>query len=97
MGPPPFGSGNYNDLRRDVSDNKASSISMLQWGHRLSVVETFYVPPQREREYRLQWGHRLSVVETLRKCTRLLSKLELQWGHRLSVVETIANTAAAVC
>ena len=71
---------------------RPSSVSRLQWGHRLSAVETRTLV---SRSYRflqslLQWGHRLSAVETrtlVSRSYRFLQSL-LQWGHRLSAVET---------
>ena len=60
----------------------------LQWGHRLSVVETSAPPTLASSYSSLQWGHRLSVVETFRPRTDQLQLRSLQWGHRLSVVET---------
>ena len=35
MGPPPFGSGNRQDSPLDLQE-----LEDLQWGHRLSAVET---------------------------------------------------------
>ena len=35
MGPPPFGSGNYSALT-----GSGFALAALQWGHRLSAVET---------------------------------------------------------
>ena len=37
----------------------------LQWGHRLSVVETYLQQETAKPTADLQWGHRLSVVETI--------------------------------
>ena len=39
-------------------------LNVLQWGHRLSVVETVTMSGRQLRSPMLQWGHRLSVVET---------------------------------
>ena len=65
----------------------------LQWGHRLSAMETtcqfnaagpvcclFAVP--------LQWGHRLSAMEMTIVQAEVGRGYELQWGHRLSAMET---------
>ncbi len=38
---------------------------MLQWGHRLSPVETYVCALWQGLPIKLQWGHRLSPVETL--------------------------------
>ena len=59
MGPPPFGSGNMRRCRALRVRNFG-----LQWGHRLSVVETTSPSRRGSIHLRLQWGHRLSVVET---------------------------------
>ena len=59
MGPPPFGSGNPN-----VYDCHVYGYDTLQWGHRLSAVETTRESEYDEETILLQWGHRLSAVET---------------------------------
>ena len=84
MGPPPFGSGNMSSSRWTTS-----SSSRLQWGHRLSVVETVQNVRLELVAGRLQWGHRLSVVETTQRASWGVNFRILQWGHRLSVVETL--------
>ena len=62
MGPPPFGSGNA-----PCFSSILPRWYMLQWGHRLSAVETSNVAVMRRRPSSvLQWGHRLSAVETCR-------------------------------
>ncbi len=61
---------------------------MLQWGHRLSVMETLDKRKDLLAKYRLQWGHRLSVMETEIAMPRHNDTCVLQWGHRLSVMET---------
>ncbi len=63
MGPPSFGGGNghHYGVGRRADDE-------LQWGHRLSAVETFFGRLRAFPTLLLQWGHRLSAVET---CTRL--------------------------
>ena len=62
--------------------------AQLQWGHRLSAVETEYRESPSELVARLQWGYRLSAVETAKTVKTAVHMLELQWGHRLSAVET---------
>jgi hypothetical protein len=77
---------------------------VLQWGHRLSTVETAVGDSLWLGWAALQWGHRLSTVETevgnialqheflwdiLGFCPNNAS---LQWGHRLSTVETLGIT-----
>ena len=39
-------------------------ILRLQWGHRLSAMETFQTVADLDKQARLQWGHRLSAMET---------------------------------
>ncbi len=59
MGPPPFDGGNFHPAIR-----AGPLQAKLQWGHRLSTVET---PPAAAGTWAsllLQWGHRLSTVET---------------------------------
>ena len=51
---------------------------MLQWGHRLSAMETSV------------WGHRLSAMETGVGPIAIV----LQWGHRLSAMETHTRRAS---
>jgi hypothetical protein len=84
MGPPPFDGGNPEILR-----GIQRVVRALQWGHRLSTVETRFSSSGFSLWATLQWGHRLSTVETLRRMTMIwnLDAL-LQWGHRLSTVET---------
>ena len=60
----------------------------LQWGHRLSAVETEIGATAKGDVQMLQWGHRLSAVETIIKHHWYLNHCSLQWGHRLSAVET---------
>ena len=62
MGPPPFGDGN-------VHSSPATGVGMLvlQWGHRLSAMETTQAElDAHEASTQLQWGHRLSAMETRR-------------------------------
>ena len=60
----------------------------LQWGHRLSAMETRMAFGWITRFFDLQWGHRLSAMETIRPTPCGCSPLLLQWGHRLSAMET---------
>ena len=61
MGPPPFGDGNL--YQHD--DRKETAQPCLQWGHRLSAMETSIASTQSWDCARyLQWGHRLSAMET---------------------------------
>ena len=59
MGPPPFGDGNMVAVTRFVVSTP------LQWGHRLSAMETTVVGSGTIIiRATLQWGHRLSAMET---------------------------------
>ena len=40
------------------------TFALLQWGHRLSAMETWQPRAGMEPDYVLQWGHRLSAMET---------------------------------
>ena len=59
MGPPPFGGGNFH------SRKPKGPMYWLQWGHRLSAVETSAWRWVTFSGSTLQWGHRLSAVETI--------------------------------
>ena len=59
MGPPPFGDGNGATAKGDVQIK-----SVLQWGHRLSAMETALFFCWSTVSLLLQWGHRLSAMET---------------------------------
>ena len=91
MGPPPFGDGNM--ARKFLPSPRCSE---LQWGHRLSAVETALGFVAVVMGYlTLQWGHRLSAVETMGiGHTQDLYQL-LQWGHRLSAMETDTQAGVA--
>ena len=58
MGPPPFGDGNV------VKLSAAVTTTLLQWGHRLSAMETVDTAATFSSGAKLQWGHRLSAMET---------------------------------
>ena len=60
MGPPAFAGGNAKFSKRSTANAAA-----LQWGHRLSPVETFRAGATEAAVRLLQWGHRLSPVETV--------------------------------
>ena len=60
MGPSPFGDGN---VETNASDNGGVD-TPLQWGHRLSAMETGREGCYYPDSGRLQWGHRLSAMET---------------------------------
>ena len=93
----PFnGATAFRQWKRFWRRNLATPSSSLQWGHRLSAVETGEV--HRDVSYEpfiLQWGHRLSAVETPIPLPSLSLLLVLQWGHRLSAVETWLLTSEA--
>ena len=59
----------------------------LQWGLRLSAVESRVNASARPRGTPLQWGLRLSAVERRRQSIIDTEDLMLQWGLRLSAVE----------
>ena len=59
MGPPPFGDGNVT-----ISCARFSRETTLQWGHRLSAMETSAPSFDLTGLTALQWGHRLSAMET---------------------------------
>ena len=62
MGPPPFSDGNVR-----MGPTKPAWLMTLQWGHRLSAMETTAGETETDRrlaEPTLQWGHRLSAMET---------------------------------
>ena len=86
MGPPPFGGGNRKPDRQLGRWNM-----MLQWGHRLSVVET-----TSRRHWNTKSPSSFNGATAFRwwklADRNLVSNLALclQWGHRLSVVETTA-------
>ena len=86
MGPPPFGDGN---LLRAVSSLVGART--LQWGHRLSAMETGSCSGDSIVSLILQWGHRLSAMETSRYQHGQSLRQRLQWGHRLSAMETTFN------
>ena len=60
MGPPPFGDGNKNN-----AVGEGPFWVFLQWGHRLSAMETPSAKNASRTIPDLQWGHRLSAMETL--------------------------------
>ena len=59
MGPPPFGDGNFRASLRSTMQS-----AKLQWGHRLSAMETDHWATPLISFCSLQWGHRLSAMET---------------------------------
>ena len=101
MGPPPFGSGNS---ARYGGVNLAQW-PVLQWGHRLSAVETSEWNGQGvdgDWYPALQWGHRLSAVETAicaltRTSTRGIVRLppQIPLGHVAGSSQL--NTHFVVC
>ena len=60
----------------------------LQWGHRLSAMETWPTVGRPMADTSLQWGHRLSAMETVLGAVGVNDMAFLQWGHRLSAMET---------
>ena len=84
MGPPPFSDGN--DLR---CRGAVGGVEDLQWGHRLSAMETTSaaaVPSAESKTFngatafqRWKLGNGLPAA---------MAFSALQWGHRLSAMET---------
>ena len=70
MGPPPFGDGNLIALA-----SFGNSFIALQWGHRLSAMETSSRVISWGGGSCLQWGHRLSAMETSSNLPRIVSAL----------------------
>ena len=68
---------------------RVAVLADLQWGHRLSAMETAAVAFDRNVQWCLQWGHRLSAMETSHSNCAMWCLLSLQWGHRLSAMETL--------
>ena len=70
MGPPPFSDGKHREPSMGpplsaMETFQGSCSTSLQWGHRLSAMETCRVAVGVGRPYALlQWGHRLSAMET---------------------------------
>ena len=84
MGPPPFGDGKI------MLAKCAESLGIrLQWGHRLSAMESSVKTADRSGWLSLQWGHRLSAMESRLPPAVPCVKGSLQWGHRLSAMERI--------
>ena len=60
----------------------------LQWGHRLSAMETISSSRMSpSHPISLQWGHRLSAMETSLAVKIIRPVASLQWGHRLSAMD----------
>ena len=69
-----------------------TKITLLQWGHAFSDVETLEFSRVKRRRYPLQWGHAFSDVETISNGARwYCPDVLLQWGHAFSDVETSAS------
>ena len=91
MGPPPFGSGNVSTV--EAVDHRLSSTEVgLQWGHRLSVVETARERGRRRRLGRTSMGPPPFGSGNCPTRWTWCPSVVLQWGHRLSVVETPQST-----
>ena len=66
----------------------------LQWGHRLSAMESGSGPRRNGIGTSLQWGHRLSAMESTGNPHRIPPGRDgLQWGHRLSAMERTTGSA----
>ncbi len=90
MGPPPFGDGYFNDAAQDNEGNR-----LLQWGHRLSVMDIAMTATTVVPISMLQWGHRLSVMDIWLTGSGATQTSGLQWGHRLSVMDIRTHHASA--
>ena len=69
---------------------------VLQWGHRLSAMESRDMTSHARRVTRsLQWGHRLSAMERImgERIPRIIHLL--QWGHRLSAMERVGSNCGS--
>ena len=93
MEPPPFGDGNL-----VTSWVSPPSVSLLQWSHRLSAMET------RLRRCRLLSSEdRFNGATAFRRWKPVTGFLGvtsasmLQWSHRLSAMETGPQHGAGVC
>ena len=91
MGPPPFGDGNMPDVMPELIWEHT-----LQWGHRLSAMETIYHVPQYPGK-----GFRFNGATAFRRWKRHSRfwagdpDIKLQWGHRLSAMETCSPSSPA--
>ncbi len=63
----------------------------LQWGHRLSAMESPSRANAQRLRIQLQWGHRLSAMESLKRFLNRARISPLQWGHRLSAMESACD------
>ena len=84
MGPPPFGDGN-----KPGTGDSRYSIRTLQWGHRLSAMETRQKHGSGHRGLRPSMGPPPfgdgNKYDPLNSSSPIY---DLQWGHRLSAMET---------
>ena len=84
MGPPPFGDGNSPELWC-----RCPRSWLLQWGHRLSAMETGAAPARRRHA-----AAGFNGATAFRRWKRntpyadYVNDPRLQWGHRLSAMET---------
>ena len=84
MGPPPFVGGN-----RQVTPEGVVHVRLLQWGHRLSLVETSKASRCWGSPRAASMGPPPFVGGNPSRLSRVITRSEeLQWGHRLSLVET---------
>ena len=83
MGPPPFGGGNLGERCLGWHGD------LLQWGHRLSAVETVRYGAGFVCCYGASMGPPPFGGGNLVTAMVLVQSVSLQWGHRLSAVETV--------
>ena len=82
MGPPPFGDGNSGrSLFPPCTLQWAPRTSNLQWGHRLSAMETIITGASARFTFN-------GATASRWKQENRDHRMNLQWGHRLSAMET---------
>jgi len=77
--------------KQTFSTLSPAPMTVLQWGHVQSDVETTPRSSPLHGGHWLQWGHVQSDVETRIEQKHLTAFLRLQWGHVQSDVETKAE------
>ena len=84
MGPPPFGDG-YRPSPRQPWIGR----STLQWGHRLSAMDTFaHLPGFLDRRLPSMGPPPFGDGYPFRPAKASITADSLQWGHRLSAMDT---------
>ena len=83
MGPPPFGDGN-----QIACPGECSAEWWLQWGHRLSAMETHLCDRALTESIPASMGPPPFGDGNSDAYTFTITVIALQWGHRLSAMET---------